>query len=50
MRDIADSNRFGWFLFLPQNIEFVRIMVYPHLPVGIPCYDLTPVMVSLFNA
>jgi len=24
-------------------------MVYPHLPVGIPCYDLTPVMVSFLN-
>ncbi len=24
-------------------------MVHPHVPVGIPCYDFTPVIDSLFN-
>ncbi len=24
-------------------------MVYPHVPVGIPCYDFTPVTGSLLN-
>ncbi len=28
----------------------IRIVVYPHLPVGIPCYDLTPVIVSLLTS
>ena len=26
-----------------------RVVVYPHLPVGIPCYDLTPVTDFLLN-
>ena len=25
------------------------IVVYPHVPVGIPCYDLTPVTNSFLN-
>jgi putative uncharacterized protein (fragment) len=25
------------------------MVVYPHLPVGMPCYDLTPVTDSLLN-
>ena len=27
----------------------IRMVVYPHLPVGMPCYDLTPVTDSLLN-
>ncbi len=27
----------------------VRKVVYPHVPVGIPCYDFIPVIDSLFN-
>ena len=26
-----------------------RMVVYPHVPVGIPCYDLTPVTNILLN-
>ena len=29
--------------------ECFRMVVYPHLPVGMPCYDLTPVTDSLLN-
>lgn len=28
---------------------FFRMVVYPHVPVGIPCYDLTPVIDSFLN-
>ncbi len=27
----------------------IRMVVYPHLPVGMPCYDLTPVTDFLLN-
>ena len=27
----------------------IRMVVYPHVPVGMPCYDLTPVTDFLLN-
>ena len=35
-----------------QSVNFkclIRMVVYPHLPVGMPCYDLTPVTDFLLN-
>ena len=40
----------GILSFLSTTIDIlVRIVVHPHVPVGIPCYDFTPVIDSLFN-
>lgn len=40
-----------WMLTDPHGFSFVllkcTIVIYPHLPVGMPCYDLTPVTDSL---
>lgn len=30
-------------------LHSIRKMVHPHVPVGIPCYDFTPVIDSLLN-
>ena len=30
-------------------VGLFRVVVYPHVPVGIPCYDLTPVIDFLLN-
>ncbi len=42
---VGNDNFFEW-LYLHCS---VRIVVHPHVPVGIPCYDFTPVIDSLFN-
>ncbi len=33
----------------PGFLKSFRMVVYPHVPVGIPCYDLTPVTNILLN-
>ena len=38
-----------FFLFYPlKDIFSIREVIYPHVPVGIPCYDLTPITDSRF--
>ena len=48
--DLSKLNR----LTFPQNPTFLvfllrKEVIHPHVPVGIPCYDLTPVIGPTFD-
>ena len=40
-----NKNRFSLFLYFLLRKE----VIHPHVPVGIPCYDLTPVINPTFD-